>query len=266
MVLPEGFALPPLPHTAALFTGAVLIAWSLVRARPPVSSRLILETVPWIIVGSALHTLYQLTAVPASMLPFLGTPAVYVTTFILAGGTLVVAHTTNRVPGRVFGGTGVVAFLLTVGGLFVAAPGIHPQWLIVGLVASTAITAAAWVAFRWFKPAVPIDAPLVSQLVILAHALDGVSTAIGVDLLGFGERTPASQAILDFAAALPTAPTLGTGWLFVLVKVGIATAVVWVFAGYVREDPVTGNLLLTGIIAVGLGPGAHNLLLYTVAV
>lgn len=265
MVLPEGFALPPLPHSAALLIGTVGIAWLLARTRPPVSSRLVLEAVPWIITGSALHTLYQLTAMPDSVLPFLGTPAVYISTFILAGGTLVIATTSRRVPRTVFGGAGVVAFLLAVGVILGVAPAIHLEWLVLGVVASLIITAGAWVAFRRFTPSLSIEAPLVGQLVIFAHALDGVSTAIGVDLLGFAERTPASQAILDVAAALPTASILGTGWLFVLVKVGIAIAVVWVFADYVSEDPITGNLLLTGIIAVGLGPGAHNLLLYTVA-
>ena len=100
---------------------------------------------------------------------------------------------------------------------------------------------------------------------IVSHALDGVSTAAGVDLLGFGERTPASRAIMEVAAALPTADLLGVGWLFVLVKVVVASAVVVLFAEYVREDPTPGYSLLGLIAAVGLGPASHNLLLYAVA-
>jgi uncharacterized membrane protein len=86
-----------------------------------------------------------------------------------------------------------------------------------------------------------------------------------VDLLGFGERTPVSQAVLDVAASLPTAETFGVGWLFVLVKLAIAEVVVFLFADFVREDPTEGFLLLGAVAAVGLGPGVHNLLLFMVA-
>jgi uncharacterized membrane protein len=104
----------------------------------------------------------------------------------------------------------------------------------------------------------------VGFLAVFGHALDGVSTAVGVDLLGFGERTPLSRAIIEFAATLPTEPYLGTVWLFVLVKLAVASGVVTLFADYVREDPSEGYALLGFVAAVGLGPGVHNLLLFTV--
>uniref|UniRef100_UPI000299E622 DUF63 family protein n=1 Tax=Halococcus hamelinensis TaxID=332168 RepID=UPI000299E622 len=102
-------------------------------------------------------------------------------------------------------------------------------------------------------------------LCVLGHALDGVSTAVGIDVLGFGERSPFSRAIIEFAATLPTASLLGAGWLFVVVKLALAAAVLVLLASYVREEPGEGYLLLGAVAAVGLGPGAHNLLLFTIA-
>nr|NIS28553.1 DUF63 domain-containing protein [Actinomycetota bacterium]NIU64024.1 DUF63 domain-containing protein [Actinomycetota bacterium]NIW25823.1 DUF63 domain-containing protein [Actinomycetota bacterium]NIX20692.1 DUF63 domain-containing protein [Actinomycetota bacterium] len=67
------------------------------------------------------------------------------------------------------------------------------------------------------------------------------------------------------AGALPTAELLGVGWLFVAVKLGVAGAVVWLFADFVEDDPRQGYLLLAVVAAVGLGPGVHNLLLYAAA-
>jgi uncharacterized membrane protein len=55
------------------------------------------------------------------------------------------------------------------------------------------------------------------------------------------------------------------GWLFVLVKLAVAGAVVVYFAAYVREEPTHANALLGLVAAVGLGPGVHNLLLFAVA-
>jgi len=36
-------------------------------------------------------------------------------------------------------------------------------------------------------------------------------------------------------------------------------------ADSVREDPAEGRLLFVLVAAVGLGPGAHNLLLFTIS-
>jgi uncharacterized membrane protein len=99
----------------------------------------------------------------------------------------------------------------------------------------------------------------------MAHGVDGVTTAVGVDLLGFGERTPLSALILEAAAALPTAATLGTGWLFVLVKLTVAAVAVAAVAPTVAETDREGYALLAVVVAVGLGPGVHNALLFAVA-
>jgi uncharacterized membrane protein len=64
---------------------------------------------------------------------------------------------------------------------------------------------------------------------------------------------------------LPSLPVVGEGWLFLLVKLAVATAVVWLFAAYVRETPAEGYLLLGFVAAMGLGPAAHNLILFSVA-
>lgn len=265
MVLPEGFVVPPLPHTVVLLGGTAIIGWLLVRLKPPVTSGLILEAVPWITVGSALHAVYQIGGAAPVVLPLLGAPAVYGTTFVLAGATLVGATVLWPQQRWVFGGVGAAGFTAAVVVLLAIGPGIRPKWPLVGLVVSLVLTGLTWVAVRWVRPSVGDALPHIGALVIFAHTVDGVSTAIGVDVLGFGERTPASRAILDLAALLPTADTLGVGWVFVAVKITISAVVVWLFADYVREDPVAGYLLLGVILAVGLGPGVHNLLLYAVA-
>jgi len=87
---------------------------------------------------------------------------------------------------------------------------------------------------------------------------------VGVDVLGFGERTPASRLIIEFADRLPTAEALGSGWLFVVVKLVLVGGVVVLFADYIEDEPTEGYLLLGFIAAVGLGPGVHNLLLFAV--
>ena len=104
----------------------------------------------------------------------------------------------------------------------------------------------------------------VGLLAVFGHALDGVSTAVGYDLLGFGEQTPLSRLIIEVGAGLPAPAILGDAWLFVVVKLLVGAAVVVAFDGYVREDPAEGYPLLGLVAAVGLGPGAHNVVLFAV--
>ena len=268
VLLPAGFSLPPLPYALALLAGAAIVGLGFARQRPSVTARHILALTPWMALGSALHVLYGIDGLPAIIAPVGGTAAVYLTTAILAGaGWLVIdAVRPTRVPSLLVG-VGLAALLVTVvvavrAGLVRGT--LAPAWPAAGLLLTIALTAGGWVGLRRLRPAATATTGAVGLLALFGHTLDGVSTAIGVDVLGFGERTPLSQVILDAAAALPTAETIGVGWLFVLVKIGVAAGVVVLFREYVDAEPTEGYALLGFVAAVGLGPGAHNLLLFTV--
>ena len=266
MVLPEGFALPPLPYLLGLLAAVALVGRALVRSDPVVSDRTVLALAPWVVVGSSLHALFVLGWVPAAVEPLLGTPAVYLSTFVVAGAVWLATIRAGAAPERPLATTGSLVALAVVGyALARGAPdGLRLFWPLVGLLVAAVLAAALWAATRWTYPGVTAATGAVGALALFGHSLDAVSTAVGVDLLGFGERTPVSRAVLEVAASLPTAETLGVGWLFVLVKLVIAEAVVVLFADFVREDPREGFLLLGAVAAVGLGPGAHNLILFIV--
>lgn len=267
MVLPEGFGLPPLPHLAVLAVGVAAVAWGLWRERPAVTEDVVVAFAPWMVAGAAMHVLFVLGVLPEVVAPFFGTPASYLATFVVGGATwLALARRGDDVPGPLaaVGGVAALAVFGTALAWALARGTLEPLWPVVGLVVSVAVATATWLALSWVAPTVTTTGG-VGALAVFGHVLDGISTAVGVDVLGFGERTPLSRLVLDAAAGLPTAGTIGSGWLFVAVKVALAAIVVWLFADYVREEPTEGYLLLAVVAAVGLGPGAHNLLLFAVA-
>ncbi|AFK20303.1 DUF63 family protein [Haloferax mediterranei ATCC 33500] len=266
-ILPEGFALPPLPYLVVLVAGLVGVGVGLVRTRPTVSSAHVLALVPWMVTGSVLHVLYVVGLLPPVVEPLAGTPSVYVTVAIVAGATWLVLDAASAASPRALAGPGLVV----AGGLVAAtiAAGLQRGtlalfWPGIGLVVSLVISPIAWLVVQRLSPEAATAGSL-GLLAIFGHTLDAVSTAVGIDVLGFGERTPLSQVILEVAAALPTAETLGIGWLFVLVKLAVVGLVVTLLADYVREEPTEGALLLGFVAAVGLGPGVHNLLLFAIA-
>lgn len=270
-LLPSGFALPPLPYLLVVALGSLAVLALLYRRSPPVTPRIVTAFAPWMVAGATGYALFQVNAVPGPVEPLFGNPLVYATTFVLAGLVWLASadHPPDRwelpsVPGAV-GGTGmaVAGTLLAVAVLVgLARDSLSLYWSGVGLVVSAALAAVAWVAVRDRLDVAVTGSP--GGLVLFGHVLDGVSTAVGTHL-GFGEQTPLSSAVIEFGATLPVASYLGDAWLFVVVKLLLAVVVLYLFTDYVREEPAEGTLLLGVVAAVGLGPGAHNLVLFAIA-
>ncbi|MGM0449114.1 MAG: DUF63 family protein [Methanobacteriota archaeon] len=284
--LPAGTTLPPAPYLLAVLLVAGAVAVALRRRPPAVTDRHVLALTPWVILGSAAHVLYVIDALPPLVMPLAGSPTVYLTVGALAGASWLAAdaadtdataaEATDADDGRGAESdpseSGVPRALAAVGTLALVpvvtvavAAGVSTDgafWSIVSLAAAVPIAALVWTGLTRARPETRITGG-VGALAVFGHALDGASTAVGTTQLGFGERTPLSRLILEIEG-LPSVPVFGEGWLFVLVKLAVASAVVWLFTPYVRDEPAEGYLLLGFIAAVGLGPAAHNLLLFSV--
>ncbi|WP_017344445.1 DUF63 family protein [Halorubrum sp. T3] len=270
-LLPAGTTLPPLPHLLVVLLATGGVAAALRRRRPRVTARRVLALAPWMALGSAAHVLYVVDALPSSLAPFAGSPTVYLTVGVLAGAAWLAADAWLAVdadrPDRIAATLAAAGVLLLVPVVAVAlGAGVSPagvRWSAVAFALTLPIAGAAWVGLTRFRPEAAATGS-VGALAVFGHALDGVSTAVGTTQLGFGERTPVSRILLEIGG-LPSLPVIGEGWLFLLVKLAVASAVVWLFAAYIREEPTEGYLLLGFVAAMGLGPAAHNLLLFSVA-
>jgi uncharacterized membrane protein len=261
-LLPEGFALPPLPYLAVLGVGVVAVGYGLRRRRPAVGEREVLALAPWMVLGASLHVLYAVGAAPPPVRPFLGTPAVYVSVAVVAGATWLALDARGSVV-RPLAGLGTALALASVGAVLasgLARGTLAPAWPVAALVAGVVLAAVGWTLLVRVVPGAA-DTGWVGRLAMLGHAVDGASTAVGVGLLGFDERTPLSRLIIEAGDAVA-----GVGGpTFVVVKLLVAGVVVALLADYVREDPAEGYAVVGLVAAVGLGPGVHNLLLFTVA-
>lgn len=275
----SGFVVPDLPYLVLLGIGTLAVGALLVFFRPPVTQGTVLAVVPWVANGAALHVFYLLgraygvRVYPPVVEPLFGAPAVYVTVFVVAGGIWVLAvllgqgTATGLTPAQFLGGTGVgvLATLVALLAWQALDPAVGPVRVIlpvVGIILSGAITFVAYMVVGAWRTRIIAGARLSGALVLFAHVLDGVTTAIGADVLGVGERSYLPRRIMEFAADLPTEPYLGVGWLFLLVKMVVAIAVIAAFADYVREHPSRANLLYAVVMAVGLGPAMNNIFVF----
>ena len=272
MVLPEGFVVPTWYYLVPLVLTVTCVAVILWAIEPPVTDELVVSFAPWMMLGSTLHVLYKIEAFPPILEPLFSAPSVYATTAIVAGfvwivGAFLSAAGLQKSIARFVGISGT-AFFSVFAAITVLlgyeAGTFNPFWPMIAVVTAGVVAGIAWIALSlWFTESAAVTS-LSGALVVFSQSLDGVSTAIGYDVLGAHEEVPLSLAILEAAGSLPTAEYIGSGWLFVLVKVILALVVVGLFTEYVRERPQRGRLFLAFVAAVGLGPGTHNVLLFTI--
>ena len=276
MVLPTGFALPPLPYLVALVGGTFLLAALLVALEPPVDQQTVVALAPWMAVGGAMHALGQppIELYDATLAPLFGTPSVYLTTFILTAGVWLVlsmlgvriGHDGNISRNLGLVGTAILTVILLLSGVTALRSGlIAPVWPALSVIVSLFVAAITVLVLALWRTPMIIRARYAAPTVIGAHVLDGVSTAVGTDVLGVGERSPLPRLIMEFAGTLPTAAVIGSGWLFVLVKILVAAAVVVLMDDYLNEEPVEASLLLALVAAVGIGPATNNIVLFLFA-
>jgi len=269
MVLPAGTEVPPLLHAAVSLLAAGVVAALLVRADPRVDGAHVAALAPWMATGAALYVVYERGLLPGVVAPFASSPTVYLTTATVAGAVWYTAADATVSAPRVLLVTGSMALLLPamyVLGHAAIDGSLRPGPSLVALAGALALTAATWSALRRRWPGATAATGTVGALAVFGHVLDGLSTAVGVTVLSVAERTPLSRAVIEAGEALPSLPYLGTAWLFVVVKLCLASALVVLFADFVRDEPAAGNLFLGLAAAVGLGPGVHNVLLFALGV
>jgi len=265
-LVPAGTTLPPLPYLLGVVLAAGAVAVSFRRRPPTITESHVLALAPWMALGAATHVLFVVDGLPAILAPLGGSPTVYLTTATVAGGVWLTVSAVTADPKHVpqaLAAVGTLGFVTTVVAVGAqGVPGVGARWAGLSVILAVPFALVAWEVLAAIRPAVA-SIRRGGQLVVLGHALDGVSTAVGVTQLGFGERSPLSRIILELG--VPSMPVLGEAWLFVLVKLAVSGGVVSLFAPTVRDAPREGLLLVAFVAAVGLGPAVHNLLLFSVS-
>ncbi|MCU4717211.1 DUF63 family protein [Halapricum hydrolyticum] len=221
----------------------------------------------------------QLIGYPLNTL--LISPLIYFTVFFLTLAALLVSVWLSRndfvesYP-PVLGAIGSVLFVVTFSGLVAASVleesiGQYPAFLLVTVGLATGIAYALyWLADR-FAPEINSGTGYIGLVVLWAHAIDGVANVLASDWWdAFGlpfqyvPKHPANATIISVTETVfPSSVTsvIGTSWPFLLVKMAVALAIVWLFNDeFIDENPRYAIVLLMAIAAVGLGPGTRDMI------
>ena len=111
--------------------------------------------------------------------------------------------------------------------------------------------------------------PMVLAMVF-GQLCDGFATMVGIDLFGYGEKHPVSDAVIQFgigiADSMGLEPLMESdnppgAWLFTIVKAVLVAAIVWLFVEMrvERRQVHLRMLIVLAVLIVGLAPGLRDI-------
>lgn len=252
--------------------------------------------VPYMLLGGALRVVEDSTdtAVDNGVEPLISyplnsllvSPVIYFVLFVITLGAIVA---TELLEGRgvvddsyrALGNLGVAmlgATLLYLAYLGVAREYVYlfPQMLALTVVLASGIAYAVWRAIEVEWPEVVAATGAIGFFVLWGHAIDGVANVISADFIhaiglparfSYYPKHPANAFIIDVTSSIQPeslSAVIGTSWPFLVVKMVVASLVLWLFTDeFIDESPRYALLLLVAVTAVGLGPGTRDMLRVT---
>lgn len=226
--------------------------------------------VPFVFAGGALRVVEDTGIIPWPVEFFFISPVIYFTLAAITVGALAVSlrlETRGVVDDYTHGLGAFGIFLASTTTLFLFAYGVLQTefilWVLLAvLLSASVLTGIVWLVFDRLQPRVGNALGLIGPMVIWGHLVDGTATAIGIEMLGYGEKHPVVLALIQFA---------GTAYVFIPIKALLAVGILSLFAGgedddFVDDAPRYTYLFLLAILAVGLGPGTRDVLRVVIGV
>ena len=99
---------------------------------------------------------------------------------------------------------------------------------------------------------------------VFGQLCDGFATMVGIDMFGYGEKHPVSDAVIQFGGRINESLGLDWGegaWLFALVKAALVGLIVWLFVQMRVEHRQQHFrlLIVLAVLIVGLAPGLRDI-------
>jgi uncharacterized membrane protein len=259
-----------------LALAATMVVVLLVTIEAELTPQTVVAFTPWIVTGASAHALFSVGAYPDQFGLLFGPRAVYLTTFVAAGMAWSMMHTAASFTGstgsdaQYLTATGLGALVVSVWAALTQGLGADTGLvlaLVGALVGAVAVALSAFVGLSVVYSKAAIHTGAVGYLAVFGQALDAATTVVAVDVLSIPASYPTGRAVVEAAATLPTAAVLGTGWVLLVLRVGLALVVVAALAAVVSrrsDSDGVAYLLLGALVAYGLGPGIHHLVVLAI--
>ncbi len=148
---------------------------------------------------------------------------------------------------------------------------------VITIVGATLVTVVIWFATEAYAPSINEGTGIMGAIIIWGHAIDGFANVLSLDwgdALGLGQSYDPKHVVNAFIRDTmeeiqpeSVSAVIGDVWPFLILKIGVATLVVWLFDDELFDtSPRFAIVLLIAVFAVGIGPGTRDLLRATLGI
>ena len=261
------------------------------RMEIKLDEKLVFSLIPYMLFGGALRVVEDANdIVPVGVEATIGyplnilliSPVIYGTMFVVTIGAIVASVKLEKVGvvdryERALVAIGIVflgGILCYLGWLVLSWPHVYLylEIALVVLVMTTIITVVIWRTINRDGNTMTEGVGSIGIVILWSQILDGVANVVGLDWVyrltrGMQQnlipKHPINRGLVEIGSQFPDWITnvIGTAWPFLVVKIGAAVLVIYIFdKEAMEENPSWTILLLIVIIAVGLGPGMRDML------
>lgn len=243
-----------------LIASLYLIYWWLKREHIAVDRKFVLATIPFVVLGALVRTIYDTGMVTSDYRFLLVTPLIYFVMFFFTVIALMVTRALEK-KGVIlnyldwYRNVGIVAsagvgLLLVYWGLTRTTIAIDVFFIIGGMAIASSLVVWAFIKYvlKWEY----ISDPLY-KILIFGQMLDASATAYGIDLhpLGYVEEHVVGSALIAWT---------GTAFSFFPLKLVVLLPAIYLMQSGKKEmQPILWHLIMLALIIVGLGPGLRDM-------
>lgn len=232
------------------------LRWS----RISIDQKFIFATLPFVIFGALVRTIYDTHMVTSDLQFLLVTPPIYFVTFLF---TVIALVTTRALEAKGmirdfltwYGNIGIVsavAIALLLGSWALGHNGPHIQVFLIIAGMTAVATAAIWAFMKYILKWEQVSEPLFA-LLILGQMLDASATSYGIDL------SPVNY-IEEHVVGTALIAGTGTAFSMFLLKLVVLFPAVYVLQLYRKEaQPDLWHLIVFAMIVLGFAIGLRNM-------
>lgn len=225
-----------------------------------VNQEFVLATIPFVVLGALVRSIYDTGMVTSDYRFLLVTPLIYFVLFFFTASILIITRTfeIRRMIQNYLewyrnigiASSAAVALLLVHWGLTRTTIALDVLLIIGGMAIVSSL--AVWGFLKYILKWEYVSDPLF-KILIFGQLLDASATAYGIDLhpLGYVEEHVVGSALIAWT---------GTAFIFFPLKLVVLLPAIYLMHTYKKEiQPVFWHLVILAMIIVGLGPGLRDM-------
>ncbi len=239
IVYKEGYNPVNTATFAIILLVAVYLIYRFLRFRVQFDFRFALYTLPYIVLGSSIRIVEDAGFVSPPLSYVLMTPFIYILIFAITISALIISLKTDLkyypYPGAILSSAVLLFLFLTLK--------LENWWVF-----PAALTIAGLIALTYRRYSTALGADNLSIAVIFAQLVDGSTSFLGIQFLGYWELHVVPRFFIEISGP----------WVMIVLKLAVILPILYIIDRDVEEDENLKGFIKFVLFTIGMAPGLRN--------